>query len=110
LLDARRAEVFAAAYQAGPRAAEVLAPAALTAQAAHPTLEQAVGGPIVWIGSGLELLGKEPSFRSAETDEPSAAMVGLLAEELEPAEHPPLPVYVRDAGATLPDLGPSPLQ
>lgn len=106
LLDARRGEVFAAAYQAGPRAAEVFAPVALPVGDARRSLERAVAAPIVWIGSGLALAGIEPSFAGSEVDEPSATAVGLLAEELEPAEHPPVALYVRDAGATLPDLGP----
>jgi tRNA threonylcarbamoyladenosine biosynthesis protein TsaB len=106
LLDARRGEVFAAAYQAGPRAAEVLAPLALPAADARASLERALATPIVWVGSGLALAGIEAGFRAPETDEPSATAVGLLAEELEPSEHPPIALYVRDAGATLPDLGP----
>jgi tRNA threonylcarbamoyladenosine biosynthesis protein TsaB len=105
LLDARRGEVFAAAYQAGPQAAELLAPLALAASAARASLERAIAAPIVWVGSGLSLAGIEPSRSFPEADEPSAAAVGQLAEALEPAEHPPVPVYVRDAGATLPDLG-----
>jgi tRNA threonylcarbamoyladenosine biosynthesis protein TsaB len=105
VLDARRGEVFAAAYQAGPRAAERLAPLALPISSAQETLLQMLGAPIVWIGSGLSLLGTEPSFSSPETREPSAAAVGQLAEELTPTDNPAIPVYVRDAGATLPDLG-----
>lgn len=105
LLDARRGEVFAAAYAAGPRAAELLAPFAVPAASARASLEQALDAPIVWIGSGVGLVGIEPSFRSTESDEPAASVVGQLAEELDPAQHPPIPVYVRDAGATLPDLG-----
>jgi tRNA threonylcarbamoyladenosine biosynthesis protein TsaB len=106
LLDARRGEVFAAAHQAGPLAAELLAPLALPAPAARVSLEQAINAPIVWIGSGLPLAGIEASYRSPETDEPAAGVVGQLAEELDPEQHAPVPVYVRDAGATLPDLGP----
>jgi tRNA threonylcarbamoyladenosine biosynthesis protein TsaB len=105
ILDARRGEVFAAAYQPGPRAVQVLAPAALPARGAQAVLTREVPAPIVWIGSGLALLALPATFASAETDEPRASAVGLLAEELEPAQHPPLPVYIRDAGATLPDLG-----
>jgi tRNA threonylcarbamoyladenosine biosynthesis protein TsaB len=105
VLDARRGEVFAAAYQPGPRAAQALTPAALPAGGAQATLAAQLPAPIVWIGSGLVLLGLPASFASPETDEPGAAAVGLLAEELEPGQHPPLPVYIRDAGATLPDLG-----
>ena len=105
LLDARRGEVFAAAHQPGPRAVQAFAPAALPAGSAHATLSRELSAPIVWIGSGLALLGLPATFASPETDEPGAGAVGLLAEELEPAEYPPLPVYIRDAGATLPDLG-----
>lgn len=107
VLDARRAEVFAAAYAAGPRAAELLAPAALPAATARETLAAGLdpGAPIVWVGSGLALLGLEPTVRSPATQEPSAGAVGLLAEALDPSENPALPVYIRDAGATLPNLG-----
>ena len=105
ILDARRAEVFAAVHRAGPRAVQAIAPAALPAGSAQALLTAQVPPPIVWIGSGLALLALSATFSSPETDEPSAGAVGLLAEELEPGEHPPLPVYVRDAGATLPDLG-----
>jgi tRNA threonylcarbamoyladenosine biosynthesis protein TsaB len=106
LLDARRGEVFAAAHRAGPSAAEVLAPLAVAAEGARGFLEEALGEPLVWIGSGLSLAHLEPGFRSPEADNPSASSVGLLAEELDPGDHPAVPVYVRDAGATLPDLGP----
>jgi tRNA threonylcarbamoyladenosine biosynthesis protein TsaB len=104
-LDARRAEVFAGAYEAGPRAAERLAPLAVSAMGAEESLRSKLPEPLVWVGSGLALVGREATFSSAETAEPSAFGVGLLAGELEPASHPPAPVYVRDAGATLPDLG-----
>lgn len=104
VLDARRGEVFAAAHQPGPRAVRALAPVALPALSAHASLSEQLAAPIVWVGSGLSLLDLPASFSSAETDEPGAGAVGLLAEELEPAEHPPLPVYIRDVGATLPDL------
>jgi tRNA threonylcarbamoyladenosine biosynthesis protein TsaB len=105
LLDARRGEVFAAAHRAGPRAAQELAPLALPVATARETLLRTLTQPIVWIGSGLSLLGDEPGFRSVETEQPSATAVGQLAEELEPSDYPAIPVYVRDAGATLPDLG-----
>jgi len=105
VLDARRAEVFAAAYAAGPRAAEVRPPMALPIATARETLAGQLTSPIVWIGSGLTLLGATPGISGPGTLEPSAAAVGLLAEELDPATNPALPVYIRDAGATLPDLG-----
>ena len=105
ILDARRGEVFAAAYEAGPRAVQALPPAALPAVGAHASLSQELAAPIVWVGSGLGLLNQPASFSSPETEEPGAFAVGLLAEELDPADHPPEPVYIRDVGATLPDLG-----
>lgn len=105
-LDARRSEVFVGGYGPGPRAPELLAPLALPGGSAAEVLAaQLVSpspSPLVWVGSGLSLLGIAPAFSSPETEEPSAHAVGLLAEELDPAECPPLPVYVRDAGATLP--------
>ncbi|HEX2875783.1 MAG TPA: tRNA (adenosine(37)-N6)-threonylcarbamoyltransferase complex dimerization subunit type 1 TsaB [Polyangiaceae bacterium] len=107
ILDARRAEVFAAAYAAGPRAAEAVAPAALPCATARTTLEATLGAgaTVVWVGSGVGLLGVAPSICTPATQEPSAGAVGLLAEVLDPAESPALPVYIRDAGATLPNLG-----
>jgi tRNA threonylcarbamoyladenosine biosynthesis protein TsaB len=105
VLDARRNEVFCAVHQAGPRAAEVVLARALPATTARAIIEAEHAAPLVWIGSGLALLGQPATFTSPGSDEPRASAVGLLAEELDPAEHPPLPVYIRDAGATLPDLG-----
>ncbi len=105
LLDARRDEVFAGAHAAGLGCPELLAPQALPRATAQRVLEAELTGPLVWIGSGLGLVGVTPSLRSPDTDEPSAQAVGLLAEELDPADCPPLPVYVRDAGATLPRPG-----
>ncbi len=105
VLDARRAEVFAAAYRAGPRAAEALAPRALAYETARDLIAGQLPAPLVWIGSGLGLLNLPPTFSSPATEAPSAGAVGLLAEELDPAENPARPVYIRDAGATLPDLG-----
>ena len=105
VLDARRAEVFAAGYTSGPRAAQVLPPLALSTSSASQTLQAQLPAPIVWIGSGLSLLGLQPTLVAPGTEEPTAGAVGLLAEELDPAENPAVPIYIRDAGATLPDLG-----
>jgi tRNA threonylcarbamoyladenosine biosynthesis protein TsaB len=105
VLDARRGEVFVAAHRSGPAAHEVLAARALPVESARATIEAELGEPPLWIGTGLVLLGLTASHESATSNEPHASAVGLLAEELEPAEHPPLPVYIRDAGATLPNLG-----
>jgi tRNA threonylcarbamoyladenosine biosynthesis protein TsaB len=105
VLDARRSEVFVGAYEAGPRAAEALQPLALGSASAHASILRQLPPPLVWIGSGLAVLGVAATFSSATTEQPSAGAVGLLAEELDPAGNPALPVYLRDAGATLPDLG-----
>lgn len=102
LLDARRNEVFAAGYGAGSGTTELLAPLALRCGSAVSVLKAQLTEPIVWLGSGVSLVGSRPSFSSPETEQPSAYAVGQLAEELDPAACPPLPVYVRDAGATLP--------
>jgi tRNA threonylcarbamoyladenosine biosynthesis protein TsaB len=102
LLDARRNEVFGAGYHTGSGTTELLAPLALPRASAVSTLKAQLPEPIVWLGSGLSLVGASPSFSSLETEHPSACAVGQLAEELDPAACPPLPVYVRDAGATLP--------
>jgi len=104
VLDARRGEVFVAAYGQNAAAVELALPRALPLALAKATLERELPEPLVWIGSGLSLLNLTPSFSSPRTDEPHAEAVGLLAEELEPQAHPPLPVYLRDAGATLPNL------
>jgi tRNA threonylcarbamoyladenosine biosynthesis protein TsaB len=105
VLDARRAEVFAAAYEAGPRAAERLAPLALPSGSARERLTAELPAPLVWLGGGLALCGVTADFAEPGADAPAAYAVGLLAEELDPWENPPVAVYVRDAGATLPDLG-----
>lgn len=105
VLDARRAEVFVAVHDSGPGAQEVLPARALPVASARATLEAELSAAPIWIGSGLSLLGLQPTYDSPATSGPHASAVGLLAEELAPAEHPPLPVYIRDAGATLPDLG-----
>jgi tRNA threonylcarbamoyladenosine biosynthesis protein TsaB len=102
VLDARRREVFVGGYDAGPMTPELLEPEALPVEDAMARLAARLAGPLVWIGSGLTLLGVPPTFSSTETETPSAHAVGLLAGELDPAGSPALAVYVRDAGATLP--------
>lgn len=102
VLDARRHEVFVGAYGSGPLTPELLEPQALPAAGAMTHLAGQLPGPLVWIGSGLELLGAQPTFSSTEADAPSAHGVGLLAGELDPNQNPAVAVYVRDAGATLP--------
>ncbi len=101
VLDARRNEVFVGAYTG---LSEILAPLALPRETARESIERALSGPIVWVGGGARLLGLESSGPSPGLDGPSAFGVALLAQELDPASCQAIPVYVRDAGATLPVL------
>lgn len=105
VLDARRGEVFVAVHAAGPGARELLPARALPLAEAQKTVESELGAAPLWIGSGVSLLGLAPGYVSDAANEPHASAVGLLAEELDASECPPLPVYIRDAGATLPNLG-----
>lgn len=108
LLDARRGEVFAAAYD--EHGVERLAARALPRATALAELDGLVGPARVLLGAvAVELAGPASSLRSPETDLPHAALTALLGGELEPGAHPPEPLYVRDAGATRPVLRPSPL-
>lgn len=105
VLDARRGEVFAGIYAPGPRAVCLAEARALPIATAARELERLAAQPLIWIGSGLSLLDRPASSEQPGTFTPQAESVGLLAEELDPTLHPALPVYLRDAGATLPDLG-----
>lgn len=111
-LDARRAEVFAAIYDQQRR--PVLAPIVLPRATAVATLEQHLAGrAAVWLGEVLAQLGRAPDLSPIDGGLdgllPHAVGVARLASALDPAGHPPEPEYVRDAGATLPNLPPSPL-
>ncbi|HLV64511.1 MAG TPA: tRNA (adenosine(37)-N6)-threonylcarbamoyltransferase complex dimerization subunit type 1 TsaB [Polyangiaceae bacterium] len=105
LLDARRNEVFAAAYAADGR--ELLAPRAV-ARASAAELVRELGAPIVVGAVAAELALDAELLRGTELDLPHAQFVGLLSESLRPEEFPAVPQYCRSAGATLPDLPPSP--
>ncbi len=107
ILDARRSEVFAAAYSADGQ--ELLAPCALPVGEARAKLE-ALPGPQVFVGSFADALGPDlATYRDRSSDQPHASWVGVAGAELEPEDHPPEPIYVRGAGATLPNLPPSPI-
>ncbi len=109
VLDARRGELFVAAY--APDGAELLAPAALTASAARGALHAALAGAsAVLVGESAGELGMDfELLRGAELDLPHASTVALLGATLEPDTARAEPVYVRGPGATLPNLPPSPL-
>lgn len=109
VLDARRSELFIAAY--APNGDELVAPTALPADEARTRLEAALAGrPAVLLGEGASLLGSDLAVeRAPELDLPHASSVALLGALLDPAVAPPEPVYVRGPGATPQNLPPSPL-
>jgi tRNA threonylcarbamoyladenosine biosynthesis protein TsaB len=107
VLDARRDEVFVAAYSVNGE--ERLAPLALPVATARAELEK-LGPNLRFIGAGAALLGADiERLEGREHDLPHAREVALLGSELDPARHPADPIYVRGVGATLPNLPPSPL-
>jgi tRNA threonylcarbamoyladenosine biosynthesis protein TsaB len=109
VLDARRGELFVAAYAAD--GSELLAPAALAASEARVALHAALAGAeAVLVGESAGELGLDFEVaRGPELDLPHASTVAVLATTLEPDAARAEPVYVRGPGATLPNLPPSPL-
>lgn len=109
VLDARRGELFVAAY--APDGAELFAPAALAASDARAALDAALGGAsAVLVGESAKELGIDFEIaRGVELDLPHASTVALFGATLEPDAARAEPVYVRGPGATLPNLPPSPL-
>lgn len=108
LVDARRAEVFVTVV--APDGAELLPVRALGHDALRTELA-ALGRDLVVVGEvASDLALPWPVLRGPELDLPHARWVGVLAAELDPATAPPTPCYVRGAGATLPNLPPSPFQ
>lgn len=103
--DARRNEVFVAAYDA--QGAELCAPAPWPREGLARSLERwAAGRPVVVLGEVV------PGFAGVLDDSggaPDAASVALFAEHLDPRDHPPHPVYARGPGADPQNLAPSPL-
>jgi tRNA threonylcarbamoyladenosine biosynthesis protein TsaB len=111
LLDARRGEVFAAAYDESGR--ERLAPLALARETALRTLLERLGPEVVLLGEVVAELGPGPEarvHRSDSTDLPDATAVARLALEASANASFIEPLYVRDAGATPQALVPSPFR
>jgi tRNA threonylcarbamoyladenosine biosynthesis protein TsaB len=106
LLDARRGEVFAAAYAAD--GGELLAPRTIARELALAELGRVVPGRPLYLGEVASELGADP-LRSEATDLPDATWVAMLGSALPVSGSAVEPLYVRDAGATLPRLPPSPL-
>jgi tRNA threonylcarbamoyladenosine biosynthesis protein TsaB len=103
LLDARRSELFAAVYS--PQGVELVAPHAVPREGVAARLLEIAPEPRVVVG---EISAALAGLRSTETDLPHALWTARLAE-LRSEEHAQAqPHYVRDAGAALPNLPPSP--
>jgi tRNA threonylcarbamoyladenosine biosynthesis protein TsaB len=109
VLDAGRGELFVAAYAAD--GTELVAPCALAEPAARERLlavgslrgAVAVGEGAARLGAGFEIV------RDPGSDLPHACTVAALAATRDPVSSHADPIYVRGAGATLPNLPPSPL-
>jgi tRNA threonylcarbamoyladenosine biosynthesis protein TsaB len=109
LLDARRNELFVAAYT--PEGEERLAPQLLPRDGAFAKLTEMLGAKPLLLGVVSREIAEEQDRTDAElTLYPSAVCVGLAASRETPAAEPVLPLYIRDADATLPNLPPSPLR
>jgi tRNA threonylcarbamoyladenosine biosynthesis protein TsaB len=108
-LDARRDELFVAAYRAD--GSELLAPCALGRDVAAARVKDALAGAAA-LGLG-ELAGElgaavTPLARE-DLDLPHAAWVAVLGADADPEAARAEPNYVRGPGATMPNLPPSPL-
>lgn len=108
LLDARRDEVFAAAYTSSGQ--QLLAPCALPIDSALITLHEKLGSAFVSVGRGCELLPNlQDTHRAEESDFPWAVATALIGKDL-PSQVVPSPCYVRNAVAIRPHLPPNPLK
>jgi tRNA threonylcarbamoyladenosine biosynthesis protein TsaB len=106
LLDARRDELFAAVYAADGQ--ELLSPDAIPRAQAGALIARFPRDAVVVgeVAHGLDLAADR--VWRGDRAFPSADRTALLARALDPAEAPPLPLYCRGPGATLPELPPSP--
>lgn len=107
MVDARRAEIFLTA--ADEQGCELQETEAILC-ARVPAVIEALRPTLVVGEVAVELGVQVPILRGPELDLPHAAWIGVLAGEQDPELAPPLPLYVRGAGATLPKLRPSPLR
>ncbi len=105
-LDARRQEVFVAAY--GPDGKELIGACAIAITEFHEWLSSQNIGPHGFVGAGVALISRTPICTESSCQLPHATEVARVAAALDPAEAIATPVYVRDAGATPQKLPPSP--
>jgi tRNA threonylcarbamoyladenosine biosynthesis protein TsaB len=109
VLDARRGELFVAAYDLEGR--ELLAPNAVPIAGIGALLAE-LGAPrdLVLIGEAARLVGGAyESLAGTELELPHATAVARVGARLEPVAAPAEPTYVRGPGATPQNLPPSPL-
>jgi tRNA threonylcarbamoyladenosine biosynthesis protein TsaB len=102
--DARRSEFFV--YAARPDGSVVLEVQAIPRASASAAL--AGLGEVVLVGEAASELPGFRVLRGAELDLPHALLVARLAFGQPASRGPVLPLYVRGAGATTPNLPPSP--
>jgi tRNA threonylcarbamoyladenosine biosynthesis protein TsaB len=106
LLDARRGELFVAAYAADGRE---LLPAQIARDPAAAAELAAGLGPVLQLGQAATALGAGfPVHTSLESDLPHARWVARASISLQ--DTPPLPLYLRPPVAVVPELPPSPFQ
>jgi tRNA threonylcarbamoyladenosine biosynthesis protein TsaB len=107
LVDARRGEVFVAVY--GVDGDEREPPRAVAHDQVLSELALLAPGPRVVIGEMAVRLGIPELLQADACDLPHATSVALIAATLGETRIGAEPRYVRDAGALLPNLPPSPL-
>jgi tRNA threonylcarbamoyladenosine biosynthesis protein TsaB len=107
VLDAGRAEVFVAAYAADGK--EMLAPCAIPIAEAYARLGALFAEPLFVGGFAKAIAPQAERLEGPDFDFPQARWVGRVAAGLDPEASPADPIYVRGAGATLPNLPPSPI-
>jgi tRNA threonylcarbamoyladenosine biosynthesis protein TsaB len=105
VLDARRGELFVAIYDA----AHELCPASVVPRAELASFLRQRQVRLV-VGSSAEGASEDLDYpRGEDLDLPHARRVAELAAQADPSASSAQPIYVRGAGATLPNLPRSPL-
>jgi tRNA threonylcarbamoyladenosine biosynthesis protein TsaB len=108
VLDAGRGELFVAAY--GADGGVLIAPCAVPMAECGARISgvEALRGAL-FVGEGAaKIEGELEVSYGRELDLPHAHAVAALGAVRDPEHSPPEPIYVRGAGATLPNLPPSP--
>ena len=104
LLDARRDEFFVSVFDAQRR--ELVPPRAIAQQGAELAVRELGGPGLVVVGEAAR--GWSAAISGERYDLPCASTTALIAGEVDPAQAPAIPHYVRGANAVKPELPPSP--